>query len=100
MLRVLERAALCRDVDELDGQPGVRLLTMHQSKGLEFDYVFLPGLTEGTLPGWGALREGTREAIDEERRVLYVAMTRAKSNLTVFMHSYQRGQDITWGKMR
>ncbi|MBL8619560.1 MAG: UvrD-helicase domain-containing protein [Deltaproteobacteria bacterium] len=90
MLRVLERAALCRDVDELDGQPGVRLLTMHQSKGLEFDYVFLPGLTEGTLPGWGALREGTREAIDEERRVLYVAMTRARRGLAL---SYPTADD-------
>jgi ATP-dependent exoDNAse (exonuclease V) beta subunit len=41
----------------------------------------------------------TQETEREEARLLYVAMTRAKSNLTVFMHSYQRGQDITWGKM-
>ncbi|MBQ7678792.1 MAG: ATP-dependent helicase, partial [Butyrivibrio sp.] len=64
---------------------GVRLLTMHASKGLEFDHVWLPDLNEGILP---ARRCITQASIEEERRMLYVAMTRAKETLTL---SYVRG---------
>jgi len=79
--RVLTHVALVRDVDQLDQADGVRVITMHQSKGLEFDRVWLPGMTDGGLPGWMALKDGTPAAIDEERRVFYVALTRARRAL-------------------
>lgn len=60
--------------------PKISVLTMHASKGLEFDTVFLPDLNEGILPG----RRVTDEAgMEEERRLLYVAMTRARTDLTL-----------------
>jgi len=57
---------------------GVKLMTMHSSKGLEFEHVFLPGLNEGVVP---SKKSVTKEQIEEERRMFYVAMTRAKENL-------------------
>jgi DNA helicase-2/ATP-dependent DNA helicase PcrA len=77
--RVLDRAALAPDAE--DAGPRVRVLTMHQSKGLEFDQVFLPGLTEGNLPSYQALRDEDAPALEEERRVFYVALTRARLGL-------------------
>ena len=59
---------------------GVVLMTLHQAKGLEFPVVFLPALEDETIPHYHALREGG-EAIDEERRLLYVGITRAKRQL-------------------
>lgn len=59
---------------------GVYLMTFHASKGLEFDYVFIPGLMEGESPSSKSIGE---QAIEEERRMLYVAMTRAKKSLTL-----------------
>jgi DNA helicase-2/ATP-dependent DNA helicase PcrA len=58
----------------------VKLLTMHGSKGLEFDMVWIPDLNEGIIPSRGA---ATESQIEEERRMLYVAMTRAKQALMV-----------------
>ena len=61
--------------------PGkVHILTMHACKGLEFDTVYIPDLNEGTIP---AKQAWTRDQIEEERRLLYVAMTRAKHTLTI-----------------
>jgi DNA helicase-2/ATP-dependent DNA helicase PcrA len=57
---------------------GIRLITMHGSKGLEFDTVYLPHLNEGTIPGKRSLTAGQ---IEEERRLFYVGMTRAKEQL-------------------
>lgn len=59
-------------------EKGVRIITMHVCKGLEFDHVYLPALNEGIIPG---RRCRTREDFEEERRLLYVAMTRAKKHL-------------------
>ncbi|MCR4587020.1 MAG: ATP-dependent helicase, partial [Lachnospiraceae bacterium] len=59
-------------------QEGIRLITYHSSKGLEFDVVFLPDLNEGVVPHSKAIRP---ESLEEERRMLYVAMTRAKKKL-------------------
>jgi len=87
---VVQRAALARDVDALDGTAGVRVLTMHQSKGLEFDHVWVPGLRDGGVPSWftvKALRDkGDASGIEEERRLLYVAITRARRSLHLSWH--------------
>jgi len=62
-------------------EPGVTLMTMHGSKGLEFERVFLPDVNEGIIPGKNVI---TESAIEEERRLLYVAMTRAKEELNIY----------------
>lgn len=76
----LESAALASDQDELkDEKNSVRLMTVHASKGLEFPYVFIVGLEEGLFP---YEREGGDEADkEEERRLMYVALTRAEKKL-------------------
>lgn len=66
--------------EDSEEQDKVQLLTMHASKGLEFKVVFAVGLNEGTCPSW---RAETPKAIDEERRILYVAMTRAEELLVL-----------------
>lgn len=59
-------------------EPGVALMTMHGSKGLEFDVVFIPDVNEGVVPYQKSVEDGN---IEEERRLLYVAMTRARDHL-------------------
>jgi len=66
--------------DEVDGK--VNLMTMHASKGLEFDTVYLAGIEDNIIPSSRALEENP-DAIEEERRLFYVAITRAKSELTI-----------------
>jgi DNA helicase-2/ATP-dependent DNA helicase PcrA len=61
----------------------VRVMTVHQSKGLEFPVVFVAGLEEGMLPHALAVEEGSDEGVEEERRLLYVGMTRAMDELTL-----------------
>ena len=85
VLECLSGAVQTRPGDRSEEDPEVSLLTMHASKGLEFDTVFIPDLNEGIMP---ARRCVTQEMIEEERRLLYVAMTRARKSL--FM-SYSRG---------
>ena len=63
---------------EKEKAPGVELMTMHGSKGLEFDVVFIPTINEGVCPYCKATLEAE---LEEERRMLYVAMTRARSRL-------------------
>lgn len=67
-----------KDDDDLDNKPGVTLITMHASKGLEYENVYLVGLENGFLPHKRSLDEGT---VDEERRLFYVAITRAMDDL-------------------
>lgn len=76
----LENAALASDQDELkEEQNRVRLMTVHAAKGLEFPYVFIVGLEEGLFPY--AREEDGRAGIEEERRLMYVALTRAQKKL-------------------
>jgi ATP-dependent DNA helicase UvrD/PcrA len=76
----LDSVALIADVDELeDARPGVTLMTLHSAKGLEFPTVFLTGLEEGVFPHGRALDD--EEGIEEERRLAYVGLTRAKARL-------------------
>ena len=64
-----------------DGNNKVSLMTVHSVKGLEFDDVFVIGMEEGIFPHYNAINEGTNSAIEEERRLCYVAITRAKKKL-------------------
>ena len=83
---LVQSAALTSNVDLLEPEEGgVRLLTVHQSKGLEFDVVFVPGLCEREFPSARALASGR---LDEEVRVFYVAVTRAKRRLFLTGHRY------------
>ena len=88
---VLDRAALVSDTDEFDQSIPVSLMTLHSAKGLEFDHVFLSGLEEGLLPH--ARSMNSDGDIEEERRLCYVGMTRAKSTLALSRAIYRR----SWG---
>ncbi|MGY8642468.1 MAG: ATP-dependent helicase [Verrucomicrobiales bacterium] len=77
--------------DEKEQGHGVSLITMHASKGLEFPCCFIVGAEEGTLPHSRSVEEGTR---DEERRLLYVGITRAQERLTItWCHSRRKYGD-------
>ncbi len=79
----LEEIALINDIDSLDSDNDrVILMTIHSAKGLEFPNVYLVGLEEGIFPGNQSIYGGEAE-IEEERRLAYVAITRAKKNLTI-----------------
>jgi DNA helicase-2/ATP-dependent DNA helicase PcrA len=84
----LDAAALVSDADSFEGKPGVTLITLHSTKGLEFDHVFLSGLEEGICPHSRSLNED--KGIEEERRLLYVGMTRARKTLTLSRAVYRR----------
>ena len=80
----LNEISLVSDVTEhTDGSNKVSLMTIHSVKGLEFDYVFVIGMEEGLFPHYNSINEGTNEAIEEERRLCYVAITRAKKKLWI-----------------
>ena len=76
----LQEITLYTDNDDNDDSQYVSLMTIHMAKGLEFDYVFVLGLSEGIFPSFRALSESD-EGIEEERRLAYVAFTRAKKQL-------------------
>jgi len=76
----LDEIALYTTLDNLEeDQNGVVLMTMHSAKGLEFDHVYLVGIEEGIFPGHRSI--GDQEEMEEERRLCYVALTRAKKKL-------------------
>ena len=88
----LDQTALDSEKEEdLDKKSGVTLITLHAAKGLEYPMVYLVGLEEGILPHKRSLEEGMR---DEERRLLYVGITRARERLTMTCCSTR----VKWGK--
>ena len=74
----LDHAALFTNMDQTEKTQSVRLMTIHAAKGLEFPVVFLCGMSEGIFPG---KRANTRQKLEEERRLCYVAFTRARDRL-------------------
>jgi superfamily I DNA/RNA helicase len=80
-----------REDEDIENKQGATLITLHASKGLEFPIVFLVGLEEGFLPHSRSIADGTK---DEERRLLYVGITRAQDNLTLTYCSKR----IKWGQ--
>ena len=84
----LERIALISDVDNHDpSADAVVLMTLHSAKGLEFPYVFMPGMEDGLFPGWRSLDDTAK--LEEERRLCYVGMTRAMERLWLTSASYR-----------
>lgn len=80
----LDEISLVSDMSEhQDGTNRVSLMTVHSVKGLEFDYVFIVGMEEGIFPHYNAINDGSSSAIEEERRLCYVAITRAKKKLYI-----------------
>jgi DNA helicase-2/ATP-dependent DNA helicase PcrA len=85
----LEHVSLVMDNDEARQGDRVTIMTIHAAKGLEFDVVYLPGWEEGVVPSQRALDEGGLAALEEERRLAYVALTRARRKATI-MHAANR----------
>jgi len=78
----LEQTALVNETDRIDDSSGrVTLMTLHAAKGLEFPVVFVVGVEDGLIPHERSRRENDRKEIEEERRLLFVGMTRAKKRL-------------------
>jgi DNA helicase-2/ATP-dependent DNA helicase PcrA len=85
----LEHVSLVMDNDALASDEKVTVMTMHGAKGLEFDTVFLPGWEEGVFPSQRSLDEGGIASLEEERRLAYVAITRARRRCTI-LHAANR----------
>ena len=80
----LEQVALVADIDSLaDDADRVVLMTLHAAKGLEFDNVYLAGMDDGLFPSYHSISSGEKEDLEEERRLCYVGITRAKKRLTL-----------------
>ncbi len=85
----LEHVALVMDNDASPDEEKVTIMTMHAAKGLEFNNVFLPGWEEGVFPSQRSLDEGGLASLEEERRLAYVAITRARRRCTI-LHAANR----------
>ena len=93
----LEEVALVADIDSLDASADyVSLMTIHSAKGLEFPKVYMSGMEDGLFPSAMTIAEEDPDALEEERRLCYVAITRAKQELTL---SYARVRTVH-GEMR
>lgn len=90
MVEYLEEAALVRDDRYDETGRGISLATIHAAKGLEFNTVFVAGCEENHFPHWKSLE--TEEELQEERRLMYVAITRAARNLFLSSSQFRRGQ--------
>lgn len=80
----LEEVALVADIDQVDGDDNrVLLMTLHSAKGLEFPHVYLAGLEDGIFPSYMTIMSDDPMEVEEERRLAYVGITRAKEDLTI-----------------
>ncbi|MFG1268588.1 ATP-dependent helicase [Xanthobacter versatilis] len=86
----LEHISLVMDTDNGAGDDAVQIMTLHSAKGLEFDTVFLPGWEEGLFPHQRALDEQGKAGLEEERRLAYVGITRARASARIFVASNRR----------
>ena len=87
----LERVSLVSDADNVGESPdAVTLITLHQAKGLEFPVVFIVGMEEGIMPHMRSIDSGDPAQIEEERRLCYVGVTRAKKKLYL-LRTFRRG---------
>lgn len=92
----LEHIALVMDSDNAEDDPDkVSLMTLHAAKGLEFPTVFLPGWEEGLFPSQRSLDEGGNQALEEERRLAYVGLTRARERV-IISHANSRRLYANW----
>jgi DNA helicase-2/ATP-dependent DNA helicase PcrA len=86
----LEHVSLVMDVDNAEAGERVSIMTLHGAKGLEFDSVFLPGWEEGLFPHQRSLDENGRAGLEEERRLAYVGVTRARKRAKILFASNRR----------
>ena len=86
----LEHVSLVMDKDSGDSDASITIMTIHAAKGLEFDNVFLVGWEDGVFPSQRALDEGGLASLEEERRLAYVAITRAKRRCTIIYAANRR----------
>lgn len=86
----LEHVSLVSDVDTLNQENMVAIMTIHAAKGLEFETVFLPGWEEGIFPSQRSVDESGAKGVEEERRLAYVAITRAKKRAYIIYAANRR----------
>lgn len=86
----LEHVSLVMDVEQNENMDAISIMTLHSAKGLEFETVFLPGWEEGLFPHQRALDESGRAGLEEERRLAYVGITRAKRRCHLWFVSNRR----------
>ncbi len=90
MAGFLEHVSLVMETDEAANLPRVSIMTLHAAKGLEFETVYLPGWEEGLFPHQRSLDENGRAGLEEERRLAYVGITRAKRRAKIFFATNRR----------
>ena len=90
----IEHVSLVMDTDKGDDGERVSLMTLHAAKGLEFDTVFLPGFEEGLFPHQRSLDESGIEGLEEERRLAYVGITRAKKRAKISFAQNRRNRGL------
>ena len=91
----LDHVALVMENDERSDDAKLSMMTLHGAKGLEFDTVFLPGWEEGVFPNQRSLDEGGAKSLEEERRLAYVGITRARKR-AIISHAANRRIYATW----
>ena len=94
MTGFLEHVSLVMDTTSDDAEQKVNLMTLHAAKGLEFDHVYLPAWEEGLFPHQRSLDESGHAGLEEERRLAYVGITRAKKNASISFAQNRRVHNL------